>query len=336
MSSIFMIARWEWFKLQRRLMPWILLAILFGFSQLSVWGTYVAYSFTTANGGVAVLPRATAGRPVTIRCADLQKDAASAVPAGTSAQDIVALNVQCQQRLSGLAARYLSLAPSRAVSTALGIAASVGLILVAILSASVIGIEFGLGTLRPILARGAGRLQFLAGKYLMLIGAIAAALLVVAVASAGSGLAAITLAHPPPDVGHVGVSLGHVAIAYLKTLAGLITFMTIAASVTLLVRSTAAGMAIALAWLAAESILVRLLSALFDWFNDIAEYLPMRNISAFTSDRSSLQGMLNNVVGNSISPLHAGLVMAGYVVLFAGIAALVFRKRDITGASGGG
>jgi ABC-2 type transport system permease protein len=43
MIAILTVARWEWFKLRRRWLPWILLAILVLFSQLGPWGGFFAY-----------------------------------------------------------------------------------------------------------------------------------------------------------------------------------------------------------------------------------------------------------------------------------------------------
>jgi hypothetical protein len=43
--------RWEWFKLRRRMMPWILLIIIVVvFSQIFLWGNYTAYRNNSATG----------------------------------------------------------------------------------------------------------------------------------------------------------------------------------------------------------------------------------------------------------------------------------------------
>ncbi len=43
--------RWEWFKLRRRWMPWILLGILILFSQLFIWGSFFSYRSQVQSGG---------------------------------------------------------------------------------------------------------------------------------------------------------------------------------------------------------------------------------------------------------------------------------------------
>ena len=40
------LVRWEWFKLQRRWMPWILLAVLVLVTQLSILGTWFAFNLS--------------------------------------------------------------------------------------------------------------------------------------------------------------------------------------------------------------------------------------------------------------------------------------------------
>jgi ABC-type transport system involved in multi-copper enzyme maturation permease subunit len=43
-SDILNVARWEWFKLRFRWMPWILLALLLIYSQISVWVSFFLFS----------------------------------------------------------------------------------------------------------------------------------------------------------------------------------------------------------------------------------------------------------------------------------------------------
>lgn len=329
MSGLLNIARWEWFRLVRRKMPWILLAIFFAFTQLAVWGSYVAYERTaTARSRYMGQMGGGMGMP-NIDCSQLRSGNA---PPGTAPQTIERARRMCEQRETSILTRYLTLSPLGAVSSALGVAASIGLILLGILSASTVGMDYGLGTLRPILARGAGRMSFLAGRYAMLIGAATAAMLLVCAAAAGSGYLAAQIAAPPPQGALAGTTFGDIGILFAKTWAAVVTYVTLACAVTLLVRSTAAGMAISLAWYVAEAILIRLLGAVFESFDKVADYLPMRNISALTSSGDRLAALLGS--GNEISTLHASLVLAAYLLLFAAIAAVVFNRRDVGGAGG--
>ena len=336
MGNAFAVARWEWFKLQRRRMTWILLAILLAFSQLGIWGPYISYSRTMASGGWVMAPLRTGGSmPRAIRCNDLRNNPASILPEGAPPQAAAALLAQCQQVLE---TRYRALMPGRSVTTALGITATLGMVLLAVLGASTVGLEYGLGTLRTILVRGTGRLNFLAGKYLALAGATTAALLLVSAAAAASGALAFRSAAPLPDVAVAGIAAGEVAMTFVKTWAALLAFMTIAASVTLLARSTTAGMAVSIGYLVFEGIFTRLLSAAFDWFETVGDYLPIRNLNVLARSTYNLAPGAPGGSGNassSISTAHAATVVALYALAFAALAVLAFRRRDVAGANGG-
>ena len=330
MGNALNIMRWEWFKLVRRRMPWILLGILFAFTQLTIWGNYFSYSKAVAMGGRMIAPRTNGSMPLMVRCSDLRSNP----PAGITPQAAQTLLVACQLRVS---AQYQTLSPSRGTTSALAIATSLGVVLLGILSAAVFGIEYGLGTLRPILARGTGRLAFLTGKYLALVAAATAALLLVTVAATGSGMLAFHGAAMPPTgaVTVTGVSFHDVALSFARSLAALIAFVTMASSITVLTRSTAAGMALSLGYSVFEPIFIRLMSAAFDWFDTVGNYLPMRNISALGRASTNLNVAAAGAAGNDVGTLHASIVVAVYVVVFAGLALAVFRRRDITGASAG-
>jgi ABC-2 type transport system permease protein len=340
-NTVLNIARWEWFKLQRRKMPWILLAILFAFSQLSVLGSYARYSSNVATGGTAFIQMGAGGGGGPFggsrrNCNEILGDPASAVPEGLPPAAGNVVVEQCRRQSAALATTYQSLSAAGSVSSTLGLAASLGLVLFGILAASVVGLEFGLGTLRPILARGTGRLAFAAGKYLVLVATSTAGLLLVCAAAAGTGQLVHAGATPPPGTAAAAAveSLTTMGLPLLKAWYAMLTYLTMAGAATLLLRSTAAGMGISLAWYVAEPILIRLLSQAFEDFQKVADYLPMRNISSLTSSgRASLTNLISGG-GANVSTLHASLVMGAWILAFAAAAALVFRRRDVTGASG--
>jgi len=331
MGKVLNIMRWECFKLQRRRMSWILLAILIGFTQIGVWGAYVSYSRTMASGGRVFVPMRTTGNmPRMIRCTDLRADGSSVLPEGLPPQAAAALQAQCRQTIE---TQYRALLPGRALTTALGITGTLGMVLLAILGASAVGLEYGLGTLRPILVRGTGRLSYLAGKYLALVAATTVALLLVSAAAAGSSALAFKAALAPPELVATGIAFGEVALTFVKTWVALLAFMTIAASVTLLTRSTAAGMAVSIGYFVFEGIFIRLMSAAFDWFETVGDYLPMRNINALA--RSTFSIGPGGATANTIDTAHASVVVAVYAIGFATLAVMMFRRRDVAGASGG-
>ena len=115
MAHIMNLTRWEWYKLRRRWLPWIMLGLLLVVSQLFVW---VSYAFKSSE-----------------QSGDLYAD--FTLPAS--------------------------------IPNALGLAYSIGIFLIVILTASVLGTEYRWRTLRSILARGTGRWQYLASKIVLLI-----------------------------------------------------------------------------------------------------------------------------------------------------------------------
>ncbi|MFQ6026955.1 MAG: ABC transporter permease subunit [Dehalococcoidia bacterium] len=262
MTEVLTLTRWEWFKLQRRWLPWILLVILLIFSQLSVWG----------NRDRLILPGSI----------------------------------------------YLVLGNIHAFS----------LLLLAILTASVTGIEYGLGTLRPALARGAGRWQYLAGKFLLLVLIIGATLLFVVLATAISSIVYQIIgggASSSPNAPGWWDATAEFGRAWFS----LMPYLALVTLATLLTRSTAAGNAIGLGYYFAEQIVSLILSALFDWFQNVADYLLVRSITDFTSGLS-----FNFGASEDTGLLRPALVLLVYTVALSGVAFWLFNRRDIAGASG--
>ncbi len=240
MAAFTNVARWEGFKLRHRRMPWILLAIFLAFTQLAVWGSYFSYSAAVRSGGFMPIPAAAATRGMSrmIRCNDLRTKPSEVLPASVPPQAAAMLLRQCERQL---VTRYQALLPTSSITFSLGVASIVGMVLIAILSASAFGAEFGLGTLRPILVRGVGRVSYLAGKFLVLAAAATGALLLATAAVALSALLISKMAVPPPTAVAVSGSWGDVLLMLVRVWASMLVFLTIASSITLLTRSTAAG-----------------------------------------------------------------------------------------------
>ncbi|MEI6137290.1 MAG: ABC transporter permease subunit, partial [Chloroflexota bacterium] len=191
--------RWEWFKLRRRWMPWILLVILLLFSQLGVWSSFVGYRQLESGGEIISSATGQAGRPTTVRCADVLAEppnmpgAEPAVGAGLRAQ-CSQLAVQRAQQLPMIYGRFTL---PGSITQALGTASAIGGILIAVLAASTVGVEYSWGTMRTALVRGTGRWQYLAGKLAVLLLAALGALVVIAVVTAVSSTIASALTPAP-------------------------------------------------------------------------------------------------------------------------------------------
>lgn len=329
------LAIWEWFKLRRRWMLWILLAFAILFAQLAVWGSFFSYQNLQSSGGEITVPatlQSQQGRaPRTLACNDLLSGDPARQPTDLDAQVLDGMRAQCRQQLATQPQRlqraHDNLTLPGSIPLALGTLQTLGLILIAVLTASAIGIDYGAGTLRSVLVQGTGRWPYLAAKLLVLVVLAGLGLIVATVSVVISSAIAERLATPAAASTATWSAAG---IALWKAWLSLIPYITLTAFVTVLARSSAAGMAIGLGYYFAEQILVALLSNFFSWFANVAEYLPVHSISAWSG---------SNGFGGPAAPAdlaHAGFVLVGYTLVLGGLAFWIFHRRDVQGATGGG
>ena len=221
-TQVLSLTRWEWFKLRRRWMPWILLAIITALPQLSLWGS-VSGTFGS----------------------------------------------ETEQAVRGADDVFL-LFPNSVVGGLL-VAQVYGIVLIMILAASLIGTEYGWGTLRTVLTQGTGRWPFLTSKLLLLALLGAAALLVgTAVWAVGSAIAMLTLG----DGAWLAESADWIEVVKWcgKAVFGLLPYIALAGFVAMLTSSSGAAIGLSLGYYLIESILVGVLFN-FDWFERVAEFL---------------------------------------------------------------
>ena len=89
-------------------------------------------------------------------------------------------------------------------------------------------------------------------------------------------------------------------------------------------------MAIGLGYYFAEQLIVALFSNLFSWFQNVADFFLVRNISGWVGGSGGLAG------GALPDQTHALVVLAFYTLVLGGIAFWLFERRDVQGATGGG
>jgi len=338
------LARWEWFKLRRRWMLWILLSFGILFAQLAVWGQYFSYQNLKATGGELTVPASVQQQPGararTVACNDLLSGDPSRAPAGLDTQVIAGLTAQCRQAATTLPTRlergYQSFTLPGSLRTALGIVQSMMLILLAILTASAIGIDYGSGTLRSVLTQGTGRWTYLAAKLLLLLIVTALGLVIVLASAAVSGALAVNLAGPAPAAaGAVATTWEDIVRAGWKAWVSIIPYISLTTFITVFARSTAAGMAVGLGYYVAEQLVIALFSSLFSWFQDVADFFLVRNITAWTGG-STTSGGGGLQIGTLPDETHAIIVLAVYTITLGAIAFWLFERRDVAGATGGG
>ena len=341
-AHVLNLARWEWFKLRRRRMLWILLVILVAVPLVSFWATYAffqsgawligstsSHTFRNPDGGSITIE---------YTCRDIAEGELPAgieeLPENHRRQVLTGIEEfrsdTCEPQLESGQDMLNNLVPPRNISLGLVFAHTVGVMLIIVLASSVIGTEYGWGTLRAALIQGIGRWQFLTSKALLIMLVGAGGLLVAAVAVAVSGLIAA------PTMGlRGGIALEYgpwseAAIVFGKTIYGLIPYVALALLFAVLTSSSGVGMAIALGYHIVEQVVVGILSN-FGWFEGVSNFVLGHAVS----------GWLNVPVGGGppgpIGPpdaLHGALVMLAYTVILGGIALWQFQRRDVAGAKG--
>ncbi|MEO8631952.1 MAG: ABC transporter permease subunit [Chloroflexota bacterium] len=338
-ANIGNLAIWEWFKLRRRWMLWILLVFALLFAQLAAWGAFFSYNNVKETGGELTVPASLQqqqGRiPRTVRCNDLLSGDPARQPADLDPQVLAGLTAQCRQQAAALPARlartYSTFTLPGSIPNALNTVQTLGLILMAILTASAIGIDYGAGTLRSVLTQGTGRWPYLTAK-LLTLATLALLGLVVAVASvAVSSTVASGLAGAAPAATSSAATWSDAGTALLKAWVSILPYIALTAFVTVVARSSAAGMAIGLGYYFFEQLIVALFSNLFSWFQNVADFFLVRNISAWTGGAGGFPG-----AGALPDATQAIIVLGVYTLILGGISFWLFERRDVQGATGGG
>lgn len=326
MIDIVKLARWDWFKLARRWLPWILLIVFLLSSQLAVWGSYLQYQGLQQTGGSVTVGTGASQRDV--NCDVVLAGTLSKLPAGTTPEILHGLQADCRQISTTIPQRLRQFADGfslpGSIPSTLGLAIPIGLVLLVILTASVFGAEYGWGTVRPILAGGTSRGAYLGAKILMLAVLTAGALLALVAATALTSLIATNLV-PSPAAGAL-TTWGGAAIAIGRTWLALLPYLVFTAFATIVSRSTASGMAIGIGYYLAERLIVLLLGGGITWFPAVGNELLGANIAAFSG-----VGVFGGRAASS--GMHAFLILLGYTLVFGAVMFAVFRSRDVAGAS---
>ena len=196
-----------------------------------------------------------------------------------------------------------------------------GIILVAILAASTIGAEYGWGTLRQTLARGISRPKYLTSKLLSIgIVAVIGVLITIAVGLIATIITSMVIEGEitwGSFVGYFFASLG-------RTLLVLIVYISMATFFSVLLRSSALGIMVTIAWFIGESIIGGLLSMSSGWLADIPKYLIMFN----TNELMALNSL--NPQGD-ITPWWQSIgILFAYSTVFIAASYYRFQRQDLT------
>ncbi len=225
------------------------------------------------------------------------------------------------------------------------IAFTLGRILIVILVGVIVGAEYSAGTIRLLFTRGPSRTQFLLSK-------IGVAICCIVIGMLGITLITIPLGEVLNLLTGVGTSfsasaawVGHALLYLLITMLGLFVYAMMALFLATLARSTAAGIAGVLVWaLLIEPVLGAVFNGIASLTNGatagflraIPDYFIGNNVSALQQNQEvvlfpgSLAQLAAQANPSPLSDGHALLVLAGYLILFIGLAWWINERRDIT------
>ena len=350
-AQVLRLTRWELFKVRKRWMPWILLVVALVVVQATLWGFYAAYGNVgnEYNDGYPGVPDARGRTPiVTISCAEIldgtadakvelvieemREDARQRIEQRLGRGDCPSVIEQIEEDRERH--RGFFVLPS-GLANSIGVAHSIGVLLIMVLGASAVGSEYGWGTLRTALSKGTGRWQLLLAKALSLLLLGVAALLVVSLTVVVSSLIAASLTLD--DGGWLSESgqWSTVVVMLGKAVYGLMPYAILAMFLAVLTSSSSMGIAISMAYYFVETLLVQILGRQFDWFDRVTDFLIGPNTAAWMTETGvvTTEGGLFSV-GDMPGALHAFLVLLGYVVVLGVAAFWLFQRRDVAGARG--
>jgi len=205
-----------------------------------------------------------------------------------------------------------------------------------VLGAVIAGGDWGRGTIKTSLLQGPSRARTFAGQTLAIMVACAiSVVLSFALAALASflirwyvGRAAVGAAAAFPAAGVVG----HTVAAGL--LIG-IAYGALGIALGTLCRSAAGGVAAALLWYAlVDAFLYDLSISAGGTFQHVYNAFPAASVITLTSMFGSPGGGASSATYQPVRPLLAALILAGYTLVFLGLAFLRLRRRDVAAASG--
>ena len=273
--QVALLTRWEWFKLRRRWVPWILLGFVLVIEQLIFWlvatlSDDVSYQSTSEN-----------------------------------------------------------------IANGLGFSAFFGPFIAVILAAVVVGGEYGWGTLRPVLSKGAGRWPFLASKAAVVVLVTAAILVILSVTVAISGFIAEAALSAPEAEPYSNISWLNLLALFGRMIYGFLPYIALALFVVVLTGSNGVGISLSLGYYIAETVILVPILSNFDWSEGVFAFVLGPNVGAW----QAVEGGGNNVTIATIGAIpemaHGVIFVTIYAVVLAAAALALFLRRDIAGAKGG-
>ncbi|MDQ6661007.1 MAG: ABC transporter permease [Chloroflexota bacterium] len=319
-SVVFRLIGMELYKIRRRAMSKVL-GIL---SIVAVLATFTLFAII-----ISIMLSSPASSFTPSSCSDTGQGVKCTKPQLTPAQE-----EQFKQNAIENNSQPLRLPTS--LSLAVGVIQRLGMILIIILVGSIVGGEYGIGTVRLLFTRGPTRTQFLLAKIGVALFCIAVSLLVLTLFGILLGLAFNPLSGVVQNFTFFSAAwLAHTLLFLLVAILGLFMYAMMALFLGTLGRTTAAGVAGALAWGLIEPVIGTILSGIGnaiggrtgDILKGIPDYFIGNNIDVLIQNQS--QYVFGGAAA-SLSDVHALLVLGSYLVVFIGLSWLVTVRRDVT------
>ncbi len=342
MGRVLRLTLGEWYKQRRRWLPWILLAVLVLISQAFLWGFYVVYhvsdegsvlsrpyEYTSNTASVEVTCEDVLERRVEGKIAQFSGDERRIVEEGVEEwRPGCSDYISADENLS-----FFTLPASISVGLAVLFSTRFVILLPMVLAASSLGTEYGWGTLRTSLTKGAGRWHILVSKVVLAVKMVAAGLLVMAVAiSISSVIAGIV---PPSEGGPLVNSEGWLdAVEQLaKSVYALVPYVVLGTFFVVLTQSTAQGVTLSVVFFMVEALVLPPLLGLADWLENVNEALLIQNVDDWmyqgqTTASQTLEGAAQP------DTLQAFLVILTYTVVLFAATLWLFQRRDVSGPRG--
>ncbi len=224
---------------------------------------------------------------------------------------------------------------SENIANGLGFSAFFGPFVAVILAAVVIGGEYGWGTLRPVLSKGAGRWQLLASKIAVVILVTVGILVIMCITVTISGfIAEAVLTAPETTETYGDISAVNLLALFGRMLYAFLPYITLALFLVVLTTSNGVGIALSMGYYIAENIIVVPIISNFSWSERIFTYLLGPNVSAWQSVPPNNDGGIATFGGIS-DMAHGFIILTVYIAVLTAAAIALFLRRDIAGAKGG-
>lgn len=214
------------------------------------------------------------------------------------------------------------IAPGRIFESGMQLVTGLGYIIVAIVAASIIGNEYGWGTIRPLVARARSRHALIAAKFLTLGLFIVCLLLIGLIASILCSTIGSLVVGTEVSIG--AGTLADWFVSFLRLLVAQLPYAALGFFATLLARSTAVGIGVGIGIAVLEAAIWSLVALVTDALE------PVRRLGL---DYSSTVLFHINAHTDDIArgeAVRAVVILLTWTAIFVGASFWVFQQRDVT------